>query len=233
MNEENTSNYYSIMPATVRYDNRLKANEKILYSEITALANKYGYCYAQNRYFADLYGVETETISRWLSNLQKYGYIEIEIKRNIKNEVIARYIYIKETPYCLNKQYPYCSENQYPINNKIKDNIINNNIDDDIFILYINNSEKIPKDFCLLLDKLEFNYSNQYLEILDEDKIDMIKNIVKVLYALYNSNFNFLLRKVSRDSLINLYNISKEKYPNNLLNYYKRAIINKYTNGST
>ena len=41
-------NYYAVIPATVRYDNMLKSAEKVLYSEITALASKNGYCFAQN-----------------------------------------------------------------------------------------------------------------------------------------------------------------------------------------
>ena len=42
MNEENKSNYYAIIPATVRYSKELKANEKLLYGEITSLSNKNG-----------------------------------------------------------------------------------------------------------------------------------------------------------------------------------------------
>ena len=38
--------FYSILPTVVRYDTRLTDSEKIFFSEITALSNKYGYCTA-------------------------------------------------------------------------------------------------------------------------------------------------------------------------------------------
>lgn len=67
----NQPSYYSIMPAYVRYDKDLKPNEKLLYSEITALSNKFGYCTASNNYFAPLYDVSKETVSRWISHLKR------------------------------------------------------------------------------------------------------------------------------------------------------------------
>ena len=93
MNEEKI-NYYAVIPATIRYSRDLKANEKLLYGEITALANKYGYCYAQNRYFANLYNVSNETVSRWISHLQSLGYIYAELIRNEQQVVISRHIYV-------------------------------------------------------------------------------------------------------------------------------------------
>jgi hypothetical protein len=75
-NEENIKpSYFSIMTAEVRYDEELKPMEKILYSEITALSNKLGYCYASNSYFAKLYKVDKLTVSRWISNLVKKKYL--------------------------------------------------------------------------------------------------------------------------------------------------------------
>ena len=84
-------NYYAIIPADVRYSS-LKPNAKLLYGEITALSGKLGYCYAANNYFADLYGVSKNTVSRWISDLNKLGFINIEVERNEKKQVIKRKI---------------------------------------------------------------------------------------------------------------------------------------------
>ena len=99
--------YYAIIPANVRYDKRLKPNTKLLYGEITALCNERGFCWAGNEYFADLYGVNKETISRWVSDLIKFGYLNREIiYKEGTNQIINRYLRI----------------NQYPIDEKVKDN---------------------------------------------------------------------------------------------------------------
>ena len=93
MNE--TPNYYAILPAKVRYDNRLKPNEKLLYAEITALTNKTGKCFASNSYFAKLYDVTTQSVSNWISNLVKYGYVNREIiYKEGSKEILNRYITI-------------------------------------------------------------------------------------------------------------------------------------------
>jgi hypothetical protein len=71
-------NFYAIIPADVRYDRSLKPNAKLLYGEITALCNKEGFCWADNGYFADLYQVSKETISRWISQLELAKYLKLE-----------------------------------------------------------------------------------------------------------------------------------------------------------
>ncbi len=87
-------NYYSVIPAKVRYDKELKANEKLLYGEISALSNKNGYCNAGNTYFAELYGVHKKTISEWVTHLKNKGYIEVEIVYEDK-KIVERRIYIE------------------------------------------------------------------------------------------------------------------------------------------
>lgn len=74
MNENDITSYYAVIPATVRYNKQLKSSEKLLYAEITALTNKYGYCYAKNKYFASLYNVTIETVSRWIADLKKLRF---------------------------------------------------------------------------------------------------------------------------------------------------------------
>ena len=107
--------YYAIIPSNVRYDQRLKPNTKLLYGEITALCNERGFCWAGNEYFADLYGVNKETISRWVSDLIKFGYLNREIiYKEGTNQIINRYLRIN--------QYPIDEKRNTPIDEKVKDN---------------------------------------------------------------------------------------------------------------
>ena len=87
----NKPSYYANIPANVRYSN-LKPNAKLLYGEITALSNKLGYCFASNSYFAELYGVSKNTVSRWISDLNKLGFISVQIERNSNNQITKRII---------------------------------------------------------------------------------------------------------------------------------------------
>ena len=82
---ENPS-YYAIIPAEVRYDQRLSANEKLLYGELTALMSKEGYCWASNHYFATLYGVSVQSVSTWISHLAAAGHITVEVNRAAGNQ---------------------------------------------------------------------------------------------------------------------------------------------------
>lgn len=89
--------YYSILTANVRYDKTLKANEKLLFSEITALSNKNGYCHAGNKYFADLYGVSKISVSNWINHLKACGYLKVEMIKEGK-EIKGRHLYPISAP---------------------------------------------------------------------------------------------------------------------------------------
>lgn len=77
--EEMQRSYYAILPANVRYDNRLTPNAKLLYAEITALCNEKGFCWASNDYFAQLYSVSKKSVSTWINQLISEGYLTSEL----------------------------------------------------------------------------------------------------------------------------------------------------------
>lgn len=84
--------YWAVIPANVRYSN-LKANSKLLYGEISALTHKEGFCWATNKYFAELYSVSKNTISLWINQLKNHGFIHVEILRDDNKQVIQRKIW--------------------------------------------------------------------------------------------------------------------------------------------
>jgi hypothetical protein len=122
-------NYYAVLSAEVRYDDRLKANVKLLYAEITALCNMNAECFASNKYFADLYKKEKGTISGWVSQLVKYGYVEVRYTyKEGTREISHRYVKIIDKgilqiskPLCdKNRKSNTTSTNTMSINNKGK-----------------------------------------------------------------------------------------------------------------
>ena len=98
MNEK--PNYYAVIPAIVRYDKELRANEKILYSEISALTNANGECFASNSYFAKLYEVAPQAISKWIKDLEEKKYIQVDYIKQGK-EIKQRKIKIIGINKCL------------------------------------------------------------------------------------------------------------------------------------
>lgn len=88
--------YYGILPSKIRYDERLKPMERIIYTELTVLTYTKGYCFATNSYFAKLYKVHKNTVSIWLKDLEKYGYINIEYIMKDKQIEERRITLVKE-----------------------------------------------------------------------------------------------------------------------------------------
>lgn len=61
----------------------------------------------------------------------------------------------------------------------------------------------------------------------------MLKIILFTLYQLQIDNFQNILSRLKREELINLYNLCKTYDTDNFLSYYKKTIINKYSNNIT
>lgn len=248
VNEEKQVAYYAIIPATIRYDERLKYAERLLYGEITALIGKEGYCFASNSYFANLYNVIPGTISRWISHLSKLGYINVELIKNDKKEITERRIYITDIScrkivqdtYKQNNTYPYKQNKQYPISQKAKDIKI-----DRFFNLIINNniSElkkefkeiQIYQEFYELLIKFEFNYTEEILSTFREENIEKLKIIIYTLKEMFFKNKR-LLQKATRENFLDVYENCKgfeNSYKNteneirNFFDYYYTSLVRK------
>lgn len=126
---DETPNYYAIIPANVRYNNSIQQGAKLLYGEITALSNKTGCCWAGDQYFMGLYKVSQATVQRWLTSLEKNGYIDRTVKyKDGSKEIEKRYIRINAYP-ILKNENTYTQKCEYPIlKNEQENNTSINNI---------------------------------------------------------------------------------------------------------
>ena len=158
--------YYTNIPASVRYDKVLPPMAKLLYGELTCLVNKYGYCFARNKYFAELYEMSEDRISRLLHLLEQKGYIEIEIFRNECNFIVNRRIKIIDrclSPSCKNNDSHTVKKQDAVVeNDRTNINTYNNNTNN------INTSSSAPASEIELLKK---QIEEQKAKLDDQAKI--------------------------------------------------------------
>ena len=90
--------YWAVIPAGIRYDDRIPASSKLLYAEISSLTSEAGYCFASDAYFAGLYRITERTVRRLLAALEEQGYIRIERDAGEHNATVERRIYAGLNP---------------------------------------------------------------------------------------------------------------------------------------
>lgn len=180
--------YYGILPANIRYDKNLKPMEKIMYSELTALSNKNGYCNATNSYFAELYEVSKNTVSLWVSDLEKAGYIKTKLiyepgTKNIKE----RRIYIADPITKNNDTYhekevdPITKNDDTPITKNREDN--NTSINNTRLILKEKYEKEKPELIYFITSQgISKEYEDKLLEFLEYRR--KIKKPIKTIRAI-------------------------------------------------
>jgi len=151
-------NYYAIIPAPVRYDTSLTANAKLMFGELTALSSDQGFCFASNGYFADLYNVSNETISRWIKSLKVKNHIRIEYDRR-GAEVTQRRIFISHFAIDkkINRRQKDQPSNDKKINRTVDKKIKENNTSINNIVLI----NTIGKKQCELIDKIYQDFSTE------------------------------------------------------------------------
>ena len=179
-------NYFAIIPSEVRYDSKLKANEKLLFAEITSLTNKKGYCYASNEYFASLYSASKETVSRWISGLEKRGYLKRVIIKDNLGQIIERRLFI-------NTLIGGIDEN---INRGIDQNVKENN--KDIKYIYSIFEKWNSKEFLIKHKKLNKDMERYCLKALQSyseeeiiQAIDRLDSAIADEDYYYNHRWSF------------------------------------------
>ena len=185
--------YYSITPANVRYDKDLIPHAKLLYGEITALCNEKGYCWASNNYFAELYGVSTKSISKWINQLVKKGYIYSQMiyKDNTK-AIKERRLYIapppmeenfntygRKLPYPMEEKFQGGMEEKFQDNNTVfnnKKNIYSSSTDEQQTQDKKSSSKSTTKVKNLQFETLWRMYPNKKGRAIAEKKVPKLIN---------------------------------------------------------
>ena len=195
MSEKENPNYYAIIPASVRYCKEIPANAKLLYGEITALCNQKGYCWATNDYFAKLYGVSKQSISTWISKLEKNKFISVQmIYKEGTKEILNRYIKILV--------YPIQENLNTPIQENLKDNItISNNTSNNTYNKETPDKPAKPPKHKYGEYKHVLLTSDEYLRLCEEWGEQELLRMIKILdegietKGYKYKNHNLALRK--------------------------------------
>src|SRR5699024_5408839 len=92
--DERKPAFWAVIPANVLFSQELRPNAKLLFGVVTLLQEANGYCYASNRYLANLFGLQPDTITGLLGNLEDAGLIATDVVRDeVTNEVRQRRIW--------------------------------------------------------------------------------------------------------------------------------------------
>lgn len=92
--DERKPAFWAVIPANVLFSQDLRPNAKLLFGVVTLLQEANGYCYASNRYLASLFGLQPDTITGLLGNLEDAGLIATDVVRDaVTNEVRQRRIW--------------------------------------------------------------------------------------------------------------------------------------------
>lgn len=124
MEREPRPGYWAVLPAGVRYDDRLPASAKVLYAELSALAETDGYCWAGNDYLARVFQMTEKSIRQQLHALEDAGYIRIEEQRGNHRVLLDRKIYVGLNPLLTAEPL---NEKVLPLNEKVQRHINKNN----------------------------------------------------------------------------------------------------------
>lgn len=165
--------YYYTLPATIFYDKKVSANAKLLACVIANFCDRYGKCYATNKYFGEILNRSENTVSRLVSELCEHGYFDVFVDRNDNNKRVITLSSKMVNPILKNGD---TYTQKWGDNNTINNNTINNTIIVEI-IDYLNDKtnsvfKSNNKATCKLINgRLEDGYTlEDFKSVIDEMK---------------------------------------------------------------
>ena len=170
--KDKNMNGYSICFNKWALDKDIK-NELGLLTIISSLTAEKGYCFASNGYFAELFDIPEETVSRKIKKLEKKGYLKISYKKR-GCEIVSREIRIVYPNDYQNNQSTIDENVNRTIDENVKDNNISNN---NISINSIGDKHQAPK-------------KQVKKPLLEREPVNDIERVEKVYLQNYQSLFN-------------------------------------------
>lgn len=75
-----------VMPSHLLLNRNVEPSAKLFYLFIRNLCNQNGYCFARNKYLAELTNSDIRSVQRWLKSLEDEFYIEVEFDDSVFND---------------------------------------------------------------------------------------------------------------------------------------------------
>ncbi|PZM86344.1 hypothetical protein DLH72_01250 [Candidatus Gracilibacteria bacterium] len=203
-------NFYAIIPANIRYAEDLSEFQKLLYAEITALAQKDGYCWASNSYFSKVFTSPRKdengkiqkrnpnAISNAINDLAKKGYISVEIEKEKGN---TRKIFVGQISF-----------------KKAQTATIHQNMD----TIHENMETYTPTNVDPIHEKVEYNNINIIIKNNNIKNAENLKNFGEENYKTNQSAY--LLKSFFKLGYIP----AKEESIDSFRKWFKEKIIDKY-----
>jgi len=171
----NKQSFYAVIPHFILTDKKLSSTAKLVYGEISALANKEGYCFASNAHFAKIFGLTTRSISTSISGLVEEKHIRLE---NEKTGLANRRIHLLlQIP--TKKTSEPMTKTSIPHEENFSRRITISNTKRDIYSnIYMCYKEKIEEN-ARLTDKAREKIKTRLKEFKEEDLLKAITNFSK------------------------------------------------------
>ena len=114
MAERKFPGYQAVLPPMVRYDEALSDKAKLIFCEVMAMTDTRGYCWATNRYLAELMRVHKNSVPRLVKELADRGYVRTEIIEGGSGTQKERRIFVNDI--ALSTRHPINATVNTPLN---------------------------------------------------------------------------------------------------------------------